>query len=681
MNNKKIKNKLEMEWSTLNEELKRHNYLYHSQDSPEISDFEYDEKINKLRHLEKLFPNFPNKESILNKVGFTPSSNFKKIKHNMKMLSLDNAFSEKDVSEFIIRIKRYLNLSKDDEIEFFSEPKIDGLSISLNYFDGNLFQSLTRGDGEYGEDVTENIKKVKDIPLKLSGSYPKEIEIRGEIFMEKNDFIKINEMNQAIGEKVFSNPRNAAAGSIRQKNSKITESRNLKFFAYAIGYSSERIASKQSTILERINGFGFRTNKHSIICKNLDELIRNFNQIKELRSNLEYDIDGLVHKVNEIILQERLGSISKSPRWAIAQKLPSDKVETKIIGIDVQVGRTGAITPVARLQQVTVGGVVVSNASLHNEDEIKRKDIRINDIVVLERAGDVIPHILEVSKSKRLSNSKSFIFPLSCPSCGSKLHKQDDDAIIRCSNTNFCNAQIVERIKHFISRDAMNIEGLGEKQIEVFFNKGILQKIPDIYNLYKIKEQLIKEKGYGEKSINNLLQSIENSKDSYLDKVIFGLGIRFVGKKTSRILALNFSSLYDLMNSIINEQIHENSLSEIDQIGEKSVRELYKFFRDNSNFKIVEELLTHVKPKQIEKPKIVGNVVGKKVVFTGTLEKISRSEAKNIAENKGAIVASSISKNIDYLIIGDKPGSKKKKAIELGIQIITENEWINLIND
>ena len=681
MNNRKIKNKLEMEWSTLNEELKRHNYLYHSQDSPEISDFEYDEKINKLRHLEKLFPNFPNKESILNKVGFTPSSNFKKIKHNMKMLSLDNAFSEKDVSEFIIRIKRYLNLSKDDEIEFFSEPKIDGLSISLNYFDGNLFQSLTRGDGEYGEDVTENIKKVKDIPLKLSGSYPKEIEIRGEIFMEKSDFIKINEMNQAIGEKVFSNPRNAAAGSIRQKNSKITESRNLKFFAYAIGYSSERIASKQSTILERINGFGFRTNKHSIICKNLDELIRNFNQIKELRSNLEYDIDGLVHKVNEIILQERLGSISKSPRWAIAQKLPSDKVETKIIGIDVQVGRTGAITPVARLQQVTVGGVVVSNASLHNEDEIKRKDIRINDIVVLERAGDVIPHILEVSKSKRLSNSKPFIFPLSCPSCGSKLHKQDDDAIIRCSNTNFCNAQIVERIKHFISRDAMNIEGLGEKQIEVFFNKGILQKIPDIYNLYKIKEQLIKEKGYGEKSINNLLQSIENSKDSYLDKVIFGLGIRFVGKKTSRILALNFSSLYDLMNSIINEQIHENSLSEIDQIGEKSVRELYKFFRDNSNFKIVEELLTHVKPKQIEKPKIVGNVVGKKVVFTGTLEKISRSEAKNIAENKGAIVASSISKNIDYLIIGDKPGSKKKKAIELGIQIITENEWINLIND
>ena len=681
MNNKKKQNKLEKEWFTLNEELKRHNYLYHSKDNPEISDFEYDTKLNRLRHLEKLFPNFSDEESVLNKVGFSPTSNFKKIKHNMKMLSLDNAFSEKDISEFIIKIKRYLNLSEDNEIEFFSEPKIDGLSISLNYFDGNLFQSLTRGDGEYGEDVTENIKRVKDIPHKLSGPYPKQIEIRGEVFMEKSDFIKINEMNQTIGEKIFSNPRNAAAGSIRQKNSKITESRNLKFFAYALGASSERVAFKQSILLERISGFGFRTNRHSIICKNLDELIKNFNQIKELRSNLEYDIDGVVHKVNDIKLQERLGSISKSPRWAIAQKLPSDKVETKIIDIDVQVGRTGAITPVARLQQVTVGGVVVSNASLHNEDEIKRKDIRINDIVVLERAGDVIPHIIEVVKSKRLSNSKPFIFPLKCPSCESKLNKQTDDAIIRCSNTNFCNAQIIERIKHFISRDAMNIEGLGEKQIEVFFSKGILQKIPDIYNLHRIKEQLIREKGYGEKSINNLLQSIENSKDNYLDKVIFGLGIRFVGKKTSRILALNFNSLYDLMNLIINEQIHENSLSEIDQIGEKSVYELYKFFKDNGNIKIVEELLTHVKPKQIEKPKIVGNVVGKKIVFTGTLDKISRSEAKNIAENKGAIVASSISKNIDYLIIGGNPGSKKKKAIELGVQIITEKDWIDLIND
>ncbi len=680
MNNKKIQIKLEKEWSTLNKELKRHNYLYHSKDNPEISDFEYDEKIKKLRHLETMFTNFPSEESILNKVGFSPSSNFRKIKHNIKMLSLDNAFSEKDVLEFIIKIKRYLNLSEENEIEFFSEPKIDGLSISLNYFDGNLFQCLTRGDGEYGEDVTENIKRVKDIPHKLSGPYPKEIEIRGEVFMEKSDFIKMNEINQRSGEKVFSNPRNAAAGSIRQKNSKITESRELKFFAYAIGSSSERIASTQSTLLERIHGFGFRTNKLSLICNNLEELIKNFNQIKEVRSNLDYDIDGVVHKVNDIVLQERLGSISKSPRWAIAQKLPSDKVETKIIDIDVQVGRTGAITPVARLKQVTVGGVVVSNASLHNEDEIKRKDIRINDIVVLERAGDVIPHILEVVKNKRSTNSKPYIFPLTCPSCSSKLHKQDDDAVIRCSNANFCNAQIIERIKHFISRDAMNIEGFGEKQIEIFFSKGMLKKIPDIYNLHMIKEQLVKEKGYGEKSINNLLQSIENSKYNFLDKVIFGLGIRFVGKKTSRILALNFNSLYDLMNLIISEKIQENSLSDIDQIGEKSIYELYKFFKDNNNFKIVEELLTHVKPKQIEKPKLVGNVVGKKIVFTGTLEKISRSEAKNIAENKGAIVASSISKNIDYLIIGDNPGSKKKKAVELGIQIITEKEWMNLIN-
>ena len=680
MNKKKIQNKLQKEWSSLNKELKRHNYLYHSEDNPEISDYDYDEMRNKLSALEKLIPNFFNEESILNKVGFSPSSNFKKVKHKIRMLSLDNAFYERDVSEFIIKIKRYLNLLEENEIEFFSEPKIDGLSISLNYFNGKLTQSLTRGDGEYGEDVTENIKRVKDIPHKLFEPCPKEIEIRGEVFMEKSDFIKMNEINQILGEKVFSNPRNAAAGSIRQKNSEITERRNLKFFAYAIGFSSERIASKQSTLLERIKEFGFRTNKLSLICKNLDELINNFNQIKELRSNLDYDIDGVVHKVNDIMWQERLGSISKSPRWAIAQKLPSDKVETKIIDIDVQVGRTGAITPVARLQQVTVGGVVVSNASLHNEDEIKRKDIRISDVVVLERAGDVIPHILEVVKDKRALNTKPFIFPLTCPSCESKLHKQKNDAIVRCTNSNFCNAQILEKIKHFISRDAMNIEGLGEKQIEVFFSRGILKKIPDIYNLHKIKDQLIKEKGYGDKSINNLLQSIENSKDNYLDKIIFGLGIRFVGKKTSRILALNFKNLYDLMNLIINEEIQENSISEIDQIGEKSVQELYKYFKDKNNYNIVEELLTHVNPKPIEKPKTVGNVAGKKIVFTGTLEKISRSEAKNIAENKGAIVASSISKNIDYLIIGHNPGSKKKKAAELGVQIISEKEWINLID-
>ena len=678
-NKKKI---IEKEWADLNSKIKKHNYLYHGLDQPEISDLEYDKIKLRLINLEKEYSFLKNSKSILNKVGFQPSSNFKKVKHKLPMLSLNNAFNEHDVFEFINRIKRYLNLNEGQEIEIFSEPKIDGLSISLRYINGLFQQAITRGDGEFGEDVTENVRMVDNIPKILKNNFPSELEVRGEIFMEKNDFKTLNELNITIGEKVFSNPRNAAAGSIRQKDSNITKGRNLKFFAYAIGFSSSEIAKNQSELLYILKVLGFKTNELSKKTRNLKELYENFKNIEMLRANLDYDIDGVVHKINDFEWQARLGNISNSPRWAIAQKLASEKAQTRIIAINVQVGRTGAITPVARLSQVTVGGVVVSNATLHNEDEIKRKDIRVGDYVIIERAGDVIPHILEVIKEKRNDSSQKYVFPKECPSCKEPITKSEKDAVIRCTNESNCESQLIEKIKHFISRDAMNIEGLGEKQIESFFKKGILNSISDIYNLSKFRNNLIKEKGYGEKSIGNLLESIENSKNSYLDKFIFGLGIRYVGKKTSKILASNFNSIKEIIDNF-DETINQNGsnkILEIDQIGEKSLRELKVYFSNKFNINLINNLLNYFNPKPLEKTKAEGKLSGKKIVFTGTLRSISRAEAKNIAENNGGIVINSISKNVDYLIVGESPGSKKNKALEIGIKILSEDEWLSLIN-
>ncbi len=675
------KKMIEKEWTDLNSRIKKHNYLYHGLDQPKISDLEYDKIKLRLINLEKKYSFLENSKSILNEVGFQPSSNFKKVKHKLPMLSLNNAFNEHDVFEFINRIKRYLNLNEGQEIEIFSEPKIDGLSISLRYTNGLFQQAITRGDGEFGEDVTENVRMVDNIPKSLKNNYPSELEVRGEIFMEKSDFKMLNELNITIGEKVFSNPRNAAAGSIRQKDSNITKGRNLKFFAYAIGFSSSEIAKNQSELLHKLKFLGFKTNELSKKTRNLKELNENFNKIEMLRGNLDYDIDGVVHKINDFKWQARLGNISNSPRWAIAQKLASEKAQTRVIAIDVQVGRTGAITPVARLSQVTVGGVVVSNATLHNEDEIKRKDIRVGDYVIIERAGDVIPHILEVIKEKRNNSSQKFVFPKECPSCNEPLKKVEKDVVIRCTNENNCKSQLIEKIKHFISRDAMNIEGLGEKQIESFFKKGILNSISDIYNLYKFRKNLIKEKGYGEKSIGNLLQSIENSKNNYLDKFIFGLGIRYVGKKTSKILASNFNSIKEIIDNF-DETIDQNEpdkILEIDQIGEKSLRELKVYFSNKFNINLINNLLNYFNPKPLEKTKTEGKLSGKKIVFTGTLRSISRAEAKNIAENNGGIVINSISKNVDFLIVGNNPGSKKNKALEIGIKILCEDEWLSLI--
>ena len=675
---------LKKQWEDLSAQIKKHDHLYHSLDSPIVSDAEYDQIREKLNLLKKDFPNVDFDHKISNKVGFTPSPHFKKIKHKLPMLSLDNAFNENDIKEFLKRTKNYLNLNESELIEIFSEPKIDGLSISLLYNDGILEQALTRGDGEYGEDVFENIKTVDDVPYKLNLCFSGTLEVRGEIFMEKNDFINLNKLNKKRGKKIFSNPRNAAAGSIRQKNSNVTAQRKLKFFAYSIGFSSMSVPITQSEILNKLKDYGFKINNLSIKCQSLNELFNNFDKISSLRSSLNYDIDGVVHKINDIDWQRRLGNVSRSPRWAIAQKLPSEKAETKILSIDVQVGRTGAITPVARLEQVTVGGVVVSNASLHNEDEIKRKDIRIGDTILLERAGDVIPHVIKVIKKYRPHNSQTFNFPKICPSCGSILSKSEEDAIIRCVNNVICEAQAIERIKHFISRDAMNIDGLGSKQIEYFYEKGNLKNIADLFDLKNHKSTIIKEKGYGIKSVENLLQSIENSKNISLDRLIFGLGIRHVGKKTSRILAFNFDSLNDIIkafNGILGDHNETtNNTIEIDQLGVKSINELSLYFKSTDNIKILKRLLSNINPTPIEKPIKSGKVSGKRIVFTGKLTKTSRSEAKNLAEINGAIVTNTISTNTDYLILGEKPGSKKRKAIEIGIEILSENEWLDLIN-
>ena len=673
------------EWLNLSQKLKYHDFLYYIKDEPEINDWQYDLIRKKMDLIVKSFPNHIFDKKELNSIGYTPSTVFKKIKHSMPMLSLANAFSKEDIIEFENRIKRFLYINNKTKMEFVSEPKIDGLSISLRYEEGILTQAATRGDGNIGEDVLQNILTINDIPKKLLISSPKIIEIRGEVYMNKSFFNSLNENNLKKGEKIFANPRNAAAGSLRQKDSKITSTRKLKFFAYALGYFSEPIAKNHWDILKILKNYGFKINNLSKICSNLNEVFDSFNHISLKRSELDYDIDGVVYKLNSIDLQNRLGNVARSPRWAIAHKLQSENAQTKIIAIDIQIGRTGALTPVARLKQVTVGGVVVSNVTLHNEDEIKRKDIRVGDTVKLERAGDVIPHIIEIVKDLRPSSSTPFVFPKYCPFCLSKAIKPKDDAVRRCQADFECNAQVIERIKHFVSKDALNIDGLGEKQVESFFSSGLLKRFEDIFFLKNHEKILYDKKGFGEKSLSKLFTSIEKSKETPLDKLIFGLGIRHVGKTTSRILALHYKTLDNLFTSLKSVQNDDsrifNDLLNISQLGEISINQIIRFFKNAQNQKSIIELLNEMNPSSIEPTNQNSQISGKKIVFTGSFEKISRSEAKYQAELKGATVTNSVSKNTDLLIVGVNPGSKVKKAKEIGVQVIFEEEWIKMINE
>tara|TARA_B110000967_G_scaffold78429_1_gene81106 strand:- start:3195 stop:5237 length:2043 start_codon:yes stop_codon:yes gene_type:complete len=661
--------------------LEKYNKFYYDKDSPIVSDELYDDLRKEIIKLEKNNSFLEKHSSINKKVGFKPSSKFTKIKHVKPMLSLANAFNISDVDDFIKKINNFLN-NKNLKLSFSLEPKIDGISASLTYNNGILVKGVSRGDGTTGEDILENLKTVKQIPQKIIGKdIPKILEIRGEIYIGKKDFDKIKEK--------FANPRNAAGGSLRQKDSNVTARIPLQFFAYAFGMIEPLSFRNQIEFLKKINEWGFKTNPHNYLAKNITDIKNQHNKIEKIRSNLDYDIDGLVIKINDLHLQSRLGNTSNSPRWAIAYKFSSVKATTRVKDIIIQVGRTGALTPVAKVEPVTVGGVVVSNATLHNEEEITRKDIRIGDYVSIQRAGDVIPQIVSVDLSKRKKNLEKYIFPTKCPSCGSQTVKEINtntkkiDAIRRCLDKEYkCQHIAKEKLKHFVSKDAFNIDGLGKKVIDQFWELKLIKTPSDIFNLDYIKISNLD--GWGKLSAENLKNAINNSSNILLDKFIYSLGIRHIGEENAKLLGNFFISIKKL-TEILDASKRKNLLKNIDEldgIGSAQLKSLEEFFSSKSNNEVILSLIKHLK---IENSKILnknGKLRGKTIMFTGGFEKISRSEAKSLVEDNGGKVLGSISKKLNILVIGkNKPiNSKIKKAKELGVNIISENDWYKFLN-
>ena len=659
--------------------LKKHNKLYFNNDNPEISDAEFDELKKEIIHLEKK-NNFLKKLNFKkNIVGSPPSGKFKKIHHLKPMLSLSNAFDLSDMKDFLSKINNFLS-TKDKHIEFSSEPKIDGISASLVYKNGVLIKGLSRGDGIIGEDILENLKTINEIPKKIKGDdIPALLEIRGEIYIGKKDFRSIKGN--------FANPRNAAGGSLRQKNPDATSKIPLKYFAYGLGAVEPMIFSKQSEFLDKIKIWGFSINPLVKIVKNLEEIQEQHTNLDKARSSLDYDIDGLVYKVNDLKLQARLGNTSNSPRWAIAYKFSAEKAVTKINDITIQVGRTGAITPVAKVNPVTVGGVVVSNATLHNEDEIKRKDIRIGDTVQIQRAGDVIPQVVSVDKTKRNSNSKEYIFPKKCL-CGSVTQKEINkttkkiDAVRRCTRGYECDFTAREKLKHIVSKDAFDIDGLGKKVIDQFWDLKLIRQPSDIFTInYSAINNL---EGWGELSINNLKKAIDKSKFIGLDRFIFSIGVRHIGQENAKILAGFFKTI-----SYFSELFNENkrnkilgNLIDLDGMGETQIESIDNFFLNNINIEIVKKLIENLEINDFKVQNKKGKFSNKNVMFTGGFEKMSRSEAKSLVESNGGKVLGTISKKLDFLVSGISKPTKKKiqKAKELKIKIITEKDWYKLLN-
>ena len=674
----KIFNKL----NQLKNKIDFHDNKYHSEDNPEISDFEYDKLCREYDTLINENPEFKFLER--KTVGSQTSNQFQKYNHRKPMTSLTNAFSFEDVNDFIERTLKFLNLKKDFQIDFMCEPKIDGLSISLLYVNGNLFNAVTRGDGKVGEIVTDNVKTIKDIPHKLKGNYPNLIEIRGEIFMKKANFEELNKSQIKKNGKVFANSRNAAAGSIRQKDINILKERKLNFYAFSVGeYTNDFNIKTQFDLLKKFKQMGVNTNQENFRASRIEDIKKFYSLMISKRNELDYEIDGLVYKVNDRILQERLGNLSRSPRWAIAHKLPPEIVETILLNIETQVGRTGALTPVGKLKPVKVGGVLVSNVTLHNEDEISRKDIRVGDIVKIQRAGDVIPQVTEVIKEKRQNNSKVYVPPNFCPSCGGKTYKPKNEAIRRCLSGVNCPSQTVEKLKHFVSKNAFNIEGLGDKLIVMLFKEKIINDFSDIFKIYKYKELLEKREGLGKLSVSNLLNSIESKKRIPLDKFIYALGIKQIGENNAKLLALNYNSFENFCIEMkkASDRFSDSfqKLVSIDQIGENIAEDIILFFNTSSNLIMLKELLNYIRIENVEQKLINSPYKDKIVVLTGTLDTMSRDEAKQKLNNLGAKVSSSVSKNTDYVIVGEQPGSKAKKAKELNIPIINENEWVEII--
>jgi DNA ligase (NAD+) len=660
-----------------------HDSRYHGADDPVISDAVYDRLVARNRDLEAAFPNLMRADSPSKRIGAPVAGGFGKIRHARPMLSLSNGFSDEDITDFVARIRRFLSLDDGDELALTAEPKIDGLSLSLRYESGRLKQAATRGDGSEGEDVTANIMQVDAIPKQLAGTPPTILEVRGEIYMDREDFLALNEAQQAGGGKLFANPRNAAAGSLRQKDASVTSGRKLRFFAYSMGECSAEIAGTHWDFLAKLTSFGFAVNTLSARCLSVAELLDTYKAIGDARATLSYDIDGVVYKVDRHDYQSRLGQVARAPRWALAHKFPAEQAQTIIRAIDIQVGRTGALTPVARLEPITVGGVVVSNATLHNEDEINRKDIRIGDTVVIQRAGDVIPQIVHVIKDQRPTDSTEYKFPELCPVCGADAIRPEGEAVRRCTNGVSCDAQRLEWLKHFVSRDAFDIEGLGARQIEQFTELGWVALPADIFRLHERQEEIATLDGYGEISIRNLMTSIETRRTIGFERFIYALGIRQVGQATARILALHYDSLDKLLTAIapdVDSEAAMAELVEIDQVGALMASDIITFFLAQANRDMVIDLASEVTIIPPDRPADDSPVSGKTIVFTGTLAGMSRAEAKARAESLGAKVSGSVSAKTDFLVAGADAGSKARKAGELGVTVLDENAWLALID-
>jgi DNA ligase (NAD+) len=668
-------------------EINTHDIAYHRNDAPTISDAVYDDLRKRLLALENDYPQLKSSASPSAKVGAAASGKFQKVRHIVPMLSLANAFDETDVTDFVDRIRRFLNVSPEAPLAFTAEPKIDGLSISLRYEQGKLVQAATRGDGAEGENVTANVRVIPDVPQELNDCPFAYFEVRGEIYMSHADFATLNAAQEKSGGQIFANPRNAAAGSLRQQDAAITKTRPLRFFAYAWGDVADLPSGEQFGVVEHFKQWGLPVNPLLALCQNVDELIAHYRRIETQRSTLGYDIDGVVYKLNDLALQARLGFVS---RWAIAHKFSAEQATTVLEEIDIQVGRTGAMTPVARLKPVTVGGVVVSNATLHNEDEIRRKDIREGDTVVVQRAGDVIPQVVEVLLDKRPATSAPYVFPKLCPVCGSHAEREmrvtgKTDAVRRCTGGLVCSAQQVERLKHFASRNAFDIEGLGDKIIEEFHALGIVKTPQDIFALEKTAADIIrKQPGWGETSIANLFSAINARRNIALDRFIFALGIRHVGETTARVLARAYGNAAQFRDQMVlagasddNEAWHD--LNAHDGIGETVAEAITQFFAEPHNLEVVDALLKEVTPQALEQVKSHAAVAGKTVVFTGALERFTREEAKATAERLGAKVSGSVSKKTDYLVVGPGAGSKLKDAEKHGVTVLSEESWLQLI--
>jgi DNA ligase (NAD+) len=694
------------EHEALGAEIAEHDRRYYEEDAPSVSDAEYDALRKRYEALEEAFPELKTPESLTQKVGSKVSEKFAKIRHRAPMLSLANGFADEEVEEFVERIRRFLHWKAEAPLVFTAEPKIDGLSLSLRYENGRLVSAATRGDGAVGEDVTNNARTVDDIPHVLKGSgVPEVFEVRGEVYLSHRDFAAINERQAAAGKPLFANPRNAAAGSLRQLDAAITASRPLCFFAYAWGEASAMPADTQYGMMEALRAFGFRVNPLTKRCSSLPEMLEHYHAIEADRANLGYDIDGVVYKVDSLSLQQRLGFVSRSPRWALAHKFPAQKAVTVLEDIEINVGRTGSLNPIARLKPVTVGGVVVSNATLHNEDYIRGiggngekirngTDIRIGDTVEIHRAGDVIPKVLDVLLDKRPADSKPYVFPTQCPACGSHAVREanprtgKEDAVRRCTGGLICPAQARERLKHFVSRNAFDIEGLGEQRIDEFYAEGLIQRPQDIFTLEERNARSLKRlenrEGWGETSAKNLFAAIEARRTVSLNRFIFALGIPHIGETSARLLARHFHSFEALRETARAAADPESEaraeLTAIGGIGPVVVQTIVEFFKEAHNEEMLDALLAQVTVESFEAPATAGSpVAGKVVVFTGSLEQMTREEAKAMAERLGAKVAGSVSKKTDIVVAGPGAGSKLNKAKEFDVQVMDEDGWFALV--